>query len=390
MKKTAAILLSAVILCTVTGCGDSGTNIPSAPPAQTDGLYPSPETETPGAKGGDAALPNKDAIAADTRMMTVDGDAVTWDDFYPWLLYSKVSFEQSYGEINDYSAEIGEGITYSDYILGNAAGALRFYRGIEKNAAAEGIVLTDEEREELTEIIGQGAASFESEEEYLLHLETSYGGLKHYEYMLTVSKLYNKCFAEKFGETGEKLSDEDVLEYSADDGYMMAKHILLRTVDDSNTPVSDEEKSEKRSQMESMLTKLKACPDSEAVETMFDELMNEYSEDTGLGAFPDGYLFQTGEMVEEFEKAAAALGEYEYSDIVETQFGYHIVMRLPVNLDTIPMAYQQYMQYGFPYTLRYITAENMFSDIVSGWSENLTVVTEEEYELLDLSEIFGR
>ena len=390
MKKTAAILLSAVLLCAVTGCGDSGTNIPSAPPAQTDGLNPSPEAESPSAEGGDTASPNKDAVAASTLMMTVDGDAVTWDDYYPWLIYSKVSFEESYGEIMDYSADIGAGITYSDYILDNASGALRYYRGIEKNAAAEGISLTDEDREKLTESIEQGAASFESEEEYARHMDKSYGGLEHYEYMLTVSMLYSKCFAEKYGETGEKLSDEDVLEYSADDGYMMAKHILLRTVDDSNAPVSDEEKAEKRSQMESMLTKLKACPDTEAVGAMFDELMNEHSEDTGLEAFPDGYLFQTGEMVEEFEKAAAALGENEFSDIVETKFGYHIVLRMPINLDTIPMAYQQYTQYGLPYTLRYITADNMFSEIVSGWSENVTVVTEEKFELLDLSEIFGQ
>lgn len=75
-----------------------------------------------------------------------------------------------------------------------------------------------------------------------------------------------------------------------------------------------------------VLAKLKAGGD-------FDALMNEYSEDPGLANAPDGYVFTTGEMVQEFEDAAFALGEGKISGLVKSPYGYHIIKREPLDFE---------------------------------------------------------
>ncbi|MAF14205.1 MAG: hypothetical protein CMI53_04945 [Parcubacteria group bacterium] len=76
---------------------------------------------------------------------------------------------------------------------------------------------------------------------------------------------------------------------------------------------------EARKKAEEILTKLKDEGGS------FIELAKEFSEDvTSIQGGDLGY-FSKGQMVEEFEKVAFSLEPGEISDIVKTQFGYHII-----------------------------------------------------------------
>ena len=90
----------------------------------------------------------------------------------------------------------------------------------------------------------------------------------------------------------------------------------------------DKAKAEKKAQIDEVLQKIKDGAD-------FNEMIKEYNEDPGETAIEDGtydgYVFTTGEMVEEFEKAAFALKEGEVSDVIETSYGYHIIKRLPMD-----------------------------------------------------------
>lgn len=82
------------------------------------------------------------------------------------------------------------------------------------------------------------------------------------------------------------------------------------------------------------------CCASNDPQALFDQLMAEYNEDSGE---PDeGYTFGPGEMVDEFYDGTAALEEYEISDLVESQFGYHIIMRLPSKIPTVEETKESY------------------------------------------------
>lgn len=80
-----------------------------------------------------------------------------------------------------------------------------------------------------------------------------------------------------------------------------ASHILIKTVDDNNKPLSDEKKAEAKKKAEDLLKQLKSGAD-------FAELAKKNSQDPGSAA-KGGALgeFGKGQMVSEFEKAAFAL-----------------------------------------------------------------------------------
>ena len=87
---------------------------------------------------------------------------------------------------------------------------------------------------------------------------------------------------------------------------------------------TDEQKETARAVAEEVLAKAKAGAD-------FDELIAEYNEDPGVSSNPNGYYFGKGQMVKEFEDASYALNEGEISDVVETVYGYHVILRLPID-----------------------------------------------------------
>lgn len=117
--------------------------------------------------------------------------------------------------------------------------------------------------------------------------------------------------------------DEEINKYYTEN-FVTAKHILIPLSDvETGEKLSEKEAAEAKKLAEDIAAKVKKGED-------FDKLMNTYSKDPGLEAYPNGYTFTKGEMVEEFEKSAFSLKENEASDVVETSYGYHIIKRLPL------------------------------------------------------------
>ena len=200
---------------------------------------------------------------------------------------------------------------------------------------------------------------------------TYYLPIKVYDDMNEINYLYQNCFAKLYGEDGEKLSDEKAEAYLKDSGYMNAAHILFMTVDPSTGEALDDETiAEKKALADKFAAELAGITDTEKLQERFAEIKDEYCEDTGKEAYPDGYIFTPGTMVTEFEATVNALEEYQVSEPVESRYGYHIIMRLPLTIDTVLKTSDS----GTPLTARALAANQEYGEKLDACNDGIEIV----------------
>ena len=374
MKKTITLLLVlALSLGLLTACGS--TEIRSyQDDAQSEDIFANAIT----------------ANAPDTLVATADGTPVYWNEFAYWLAYigSQIAVPDENGKIDWYAAE-GSEEPLAEVLLANVHDSILQYHILESMAAERGIEFGAEGEEYVSGMIQDAITSIAgeegTEEDLASYLSDYYLDMDVLRFQGKVQYLYTKLFEELFGANGEKVSDEDVAEYVEENGLMLAKHILYSVTDETGAELDDAAKAEKKAAAESAVQQLRAITDNEALVTKFDEIMNAESEDPGLAYYPNGYVFGSGEMMQEFEDGTKALGDYEVSDPVETAAGYHVILRLPLKGDSNVGADST----GNDVSLRYQVAMEQFNDLASARTEQAEIIWEKGFENLNLDKVFG-
>lgn len=145
------------------------------------------------------------------------------------------------------------------------------------------------------------------------------------------SSLYNNLY-EKILENREHEITKAAFE-EAKSGMVRAKHILIQFPEGEgeNGALTDEQKAAVLAEAEAVLAEVNAMADI----SEFDALIEKYNDDPGMQSNPDGYYFGKGEMVPEFEESAFTLEEGKTSGLVETSYGYHILLKLPLEDEAI-------------------------------------------------------
>ena len=159
-----------------------------------------------------------------------------------------------------------------------------------------------------------------------------------YDRMNRINYLYRQGYIQLFGETGELIDDAAAIAYLEDNGYVSANHILLMTIDSATGEALDEETiAAQEEKAKEIAAELQAIEDPQLLLARFAELKEEYCEDTGKVSYPDGYTFTPGTMVAEFEDTCNALEDYQVSDPILSSYGYHVIIRLPLDPDKGPV-----------------------------------------------------
>lgn len=326
-------------------------------------------------------------------VMTVNGSTVTWNEFF-YQLYNEVYAVRYYSTDGlvkwDAPCTTGSTMTNGEYVWQTAVDTCVRYHVLEQKLADMGITLTAEDEQTLAQRlqsdIEQLCGEDGTEEAFDAVLKDMYMSRETYDFMNEVAALYDKAYDTVFGKNGERMDEEEIRAYVAENEYITAKHILIKTVDDANQALPESEIAEKEALAESILTQLREAEgDRASLLAKFDELMNEYSEDTGLSAYPDGYTFHPGEMVDEFQSGAEALADYEISGLVQSQFGYHIILRLPTTRESVV----DYVDGANDYTIGTYAAVEAFGALLSAWTEEAEIVWSKDFEKETPENIFA-
>ncbi|MBQ3405310.1 MAG: peptidylprolyl isomerase [Oscillospiraceae bacterium] len=377
-KLIALILSLCLSLCLLAGCGEAAET--DAGETDTEQAAESREDGDDAGSAEDAAEEDAEPVASidydaaqkafdpDQVVAKVDGKDILWTEVYYWLHYI-ISYDEYFsgGQI-DWDEGAGEGMSLEDYYKDYAVKGTVYYTVVTEKAEENGVSVTAEQEQQIQNSIDSYAEQYGGQEGFEHELAASYMTLDLYKYFSEVACLHENLSAKLFGENGEKLSAEQVQAFIDEQGFYGAKHILI------NADETDPDGA--RAKAQEVLDKLNAGED-------FDKLMNEYSEDPGLMTNPDGYVAMRGSMVPEFEDAALALEPGQHSDLVESSFGYHIIMRTDIDENSIPM---EYADEGM--SLRALAADDAFSKQLDEWLEAADLQLMPEFEKLKLSEIF--
>lgn len=369
------------------------------------GAKEDPEEAGTTAESGPTATPDPgtgpEIYPAETIVATYNGQNITWQEYYYWLSYyvEYTSYLAGMGVMN-FSGWDGNDVSSSNtnaqVVRLSAVNSLRQYHAIEEMAAEMGLALDESDRQVLAENFessadgygdGDGTCTDNEITAFESYLSTMFMDRALFERMSAADMLYTKCLEALYGEDAADYPDDDVMAYAEEQGMLRCKHILLMTIDQSTgEALSEEDLTDRKEKIDDLYAQLSAkTEDAEALEELFDQLMEENSEDTGLAMYPDGYLFTPGTMVTEFEDATAALEDYGLSEPVQSSYGWHIILRLPIEPDLPVMS-----STGSASTLRANAANSAFVDQLSQRSGSAKLLWKEDFENIDIGEVFGQ
>lgn len=245
---------------------------------------------------------DKAKLTPESLVLTVGDKTVNYNEAGFYIMATK----QQYGSIspNIWSQTYSGDQTFEDLAKQDVIDRLTMYKVIEQEAPKLKVSLTDDEKSEVKKKVADSLKSISEEDQKKFGFTES---------ILQVigedGTLANKVFEKVTADVDTKISDDEAKQITI-------QHMLIKTKktkDGKEVDMTEQEKAKAKKKAEKLLKEAKKTKD-------FKKLAEKNTEDSQVE-----YTFGKGKMVKEFEEAAFKMKKGEVSDIVETEYGYHIL-----------------------------------------------------------------
>ena len=296
-KKITAIMLAVLTALTLlVSCDNS--------PVQ-EGLVPSRRSLT--INGKEEKFP---------FVMEVNGNKVSLDEYI--LCFTQIRSSMDYGDTSVWANENNAQMLHERveiFVLQKYA--------LLSIAEEYGITLTEEEIEVAVSQLEEVKEQFETEEAFVAAMQEFGATENTFIELYNMFALYDKVYETLYGIDGVLAEPFEVVLERATTEYVHVKHILISFGENPE---------------EAFALALEIQERAEAGED-FDELRAQYDTDAA-GQPPEGYFFTYQMMVLPFEEASFALASGEISGPVETNYGYHIILKLEITEEDVYTNYE--------------------------------------------------
>ncbi len=240
-----------------------------------------------------------------------------------------------------------DGISAAKYIVENTVSDIKLIYAGCAEAEKAGYAAKEEVKKEVDSLYADFMLSFADEKDFADFCDTVKMTPADLETLAKKTFLFDSYINSIYDENLKKDVDSTEIEKKIKETYITAKHILVEDEALAKEIIKKIEKGEN-----------------------FDTLMKEHNIDPGATA--EGYTFTKGEMVAPFEEAAFALSENTYTKTpVKTDYGYHIIYRLPFNEKYLNEAVSEYKS---------SIAQMTTSEYVETIRKNASIVFTPDYE----------
>lgn len=311
-----------------------------------------------------------------TTVMKIGDANISKDVATAAISYADLMFQQtngfSLGQMLD--VELAEGQTGADLLKQEADGLLLEIEAVNQFAKSEGVLLEKKDKDYMKEAKKKQIEASGGKKEFLEALKEDGINEAFYDAIITYQHMFAKVYSELFTGEGKYAPTAEELASLIPEDYFCVKHVLVMAKD------TDADFAEKKAKAEDIAKRAKAGED-------FDALVAEFGEDPGMESSKGGYVMNTqgytttgGRMVDEFTEASVALADGGVSDIVKSDYGFHIIKRYPLTAEHIATDIE-----GFSTQL----GTAFLSQKLLEFSKTLEVEYTAAYDKMDLHKIFG-